>query len=74
MKKMYNFLGRILLIIFSVFAYVPALIILIISDIREERRIRHSLENNNLVKFSHKKGTKSKPTISASYQFVSDSV
>jgi hypothetical protein len=72
MKKIYRFLSRIILIVFSVIAFVPALIILIITDIKEEGMIRKCLEKANDAKFSNKKGTKGKQTASATYQFVAD--
>lgn len=72
MKKIINVFSRILWIIFFVFAFVPALIILIVTDIREENRTIRMFLKNNAGEFSNKKVTSSNQDVSDILQFVAD--
>lgn len=74
MKKIINVFSRILWIIFFVFAFVPALIILIVTDVREENRIIRMFLKNNTGEYSNKKVTRSNQGVSDTLQFVPDPV
>ena len=74
MKKTLNIFTRIYWIIFFVLAFVPALIILIVTDIREENRILRMFEKGNAAEYSRKKIASSNRKVSDSLQFVADPV
>jgi hypothetical protein len=74
MKKILNIFSRILWIILFVIAFVPALIILIVTDIREENRIIRMFGKGNTRGYSDKKITSSNHDVSGSLQFVADPV
>ena len=74
MKKILNICSRILWIMFFVIAFVPALIILVVTDIREESRILRMFGKSNAGRYSKKKITSSDQNVSGSLQFVADPV
>jgi hypothetical protein len=74
MKKTLNIFSSILWIIFFVIAFVPALIILIVTDIREENRIIRMFGKDNSGGYSNKKITSSNQNVSDSLQFAADRV
>ena len=74
MKKILNIFKSLLWMIFFVFAFVPALIILIVTDIREENRSIRIFLKGNVKKDSNKKVSSSNQEVSGSLQFVPDTV
>jgi hypothetical protein len=74
MKKILNIFTSFLWIVFFAFAFVPALIILIVTDIREDNRTIRMFCKDNFRENSNKKVISSKQHVSDTVQFIPDPV
>ena len=74
MKKILNIFKSLLWIIFFVFAFVPSLLILIVTDIREENKTIRMFLKSNTGEYSNKKITSSNQDVSDTLQFLPDPV
>jgi hypothetical protein len=72
MKKILNIFKSLLWIIFFVFAFVPSLLILIVTDIREENKTIRMFLKSNTGEYSNKKITSSNQDVSDTLQFLPD--